>query len=172
MALVESSSSSVVASGRCLVGLAGRDGDGAVVWLRGEHDVSTVEMLSQVMAGVIALDDADVVLDLSGVEFMGAATVGVIVRAHEFLRLRSRGLELRSPSVCVRRVMGLCGLGWLVDPGSGGCGGGSRALGAGRSTGRARAGRAGMAGSWRGSSVEGHRARVTRLARVAGHRGS
>jgi anti-anti-sigma factor len=55
--------------------------DRTVVWLRGEHDVSTVSALSQTMARAIALDDGDLVVDLSGVQFMDAATVGVIVRA-------------------------------------------------------------------------------------------
>ena len=62
------------------------------------------------MARAIALDDADLVLDLSGVEFMDAATVRLIIRAREFLRLRSRSLTLRSPSTHARRVLDLCGL--------------------------------------------------------------
>ena len=74
-----------------------------VVWLRGEHDLSTVDSLSEIMARAIALDDADVVVDLSDVVFMSAATVGVIIRAREFLRLESAlarapfALEVRRP---------------------------------------------------------------------------
>jgi anti-anti-sigma factor len=100
----------------CGVAFVGRDDDRIVVWLRGEHDVSTQVALSETMAGAFALDDADVVIDLSGVEFMGAATVGVIVRAGEFLRLRSRCLVLRAPSTCARRILDLCGLAGLLEP--------------------------------------------------------
>ena len=80
----------------------------AVVWIGGEHDVATVAELSRTMARAIARDDADVVVDLSGVLFMGAATAEVMVRAREFLAQRSRALALRSPSRCAQRVLDLC----------------------------------------------------------------
>jgi anti-anti-sigma factor len=71
--------------------------------------VSTVAALSETMARAIALDDADLVVDLSEVQFMGAATVGVIVRARELLALQSRSLTLRSPPRCARRILDLSG---------------------------------------------------------------
>ena len=108
--------SSVTVSRPLVTGFAGRSPDRTVVWLRGEHDVSTVAVLSEAMARAIALDDADVVVDLSEVQFMGAATVTVIIRAREFLRLRSRSLVLRSPSECARRILELCGHADLLDP--------------------------------------------------------
>jgi anti-anti-sigma factor len=107
--------SSVTVSRPLVTACAGRNPDRTVVWLRGEHDVSTVAALSETMARAIALDDADVVVDLSDVQFMGAATVGVIIRAREFLRLRSRFLVLRSPSGCARRILELCGHADLLD---------------------------------------------------------
>jgi hypothetical protein len=67
------------------------------------------------MAQAVALDDADVVVDLSDVQFMGAATVGVIIRARELLRLQSRSLALRSPSKCARRILDVCGHADLLD---------------------------------------------------------
>jgi len=109
--------SSVTVSRPHVTPFAGRNPDRTVVWLRGEHDVSTVAALSEVMARAIALDDADVVVDLSEVQFMGAATVGVIIRARQFLRLRSRSLVLRSPSECARRILDVCGHSdLLLDP--------------------------------------------------------
>jgi anti-sigma B factor antagonist len=90
--------------------------DRTVVWLRGEHDVSTVSALSQTMARAIALDDGDLVVDLSGVQFMDAATVGVIVRARDFLALQSRSLVLHAPSACAARVLDLCALADLLEP--------------------------------------------------------
>jgi anti-anti-sigma factor len=95
---------------------AGRNPNRTVVWLRGEHDVSTVAALSEILARAIALDDADVVVDLSEVQFMGAATVGVIIRAQEFLRLRSRFLVLRSPSERAQGMLEVCGHADLLDP--------------------------------------------------------
>lgn len=115
MAPIESVS--VTVSRRGLLAFARRDAARTVVRLRGEHDVSTVAALSETMARAIALDDADLVVDLSEVEFMSAATVGVIVRARELLGLRSRSLALRSPSRCARRILDLCGHACLHYPG-------------------------------------------------------
>jgi anti-anti-sigma factor len=108
VALTEYSSVNVSCRGPAT--LAERDLSRTVVLLRGEHDASTVTALSEVMARAIALNDADLVVDLSEVEFMGAATVRLIIRAREFLRLRTRSLTLRSPSTHAKRVLDLCGL--------------------------------------------------------------
>ena len=49
-----------------------------VVWLIGEHDTSTVRELSTTLARAIALDDTDLVVDLTGVGFMDASTMRVL----------------------------------------------------------------------------------------------
>jgi anti-sigma B factor antagonist len=108
--------SSSVTSSRGPVAFPVLDADRTVVWLRGEHDISTVAALSQTMARAIALDDGELVIDLSGVQFMDAATVGVIIRARDYLRLQSRSLALRSPSTCAARILGLCDLLDLLEP--------------------------------------------------------
>jgi anti-anti-sigma factor len=113
MAVTESSSVSMFHRGR--LAIAGSDADGNVVRLRGEHDASTVAVLSKVLAQPIALDDADLVVDFSGFRFMSAATADVIVRAREFLELRSRSLVVRSPSRCAQRVLDLSGVSGPVD---------------------------------------------------------
>jgi anti-anti-sigma factor len=89
--------------------------DRTVVWLRGEHDVSTTAALWDTLARAIESADTDLVVDLREVEFMGATTVSVIVRAAELLRQRSRSLIVRSPSKCARRVLDLCGLVHLIE---------------------------------------------------------
>lgn len=104
-------SPTAVLPGQGLIALACHDGEGTIVWLRGEHDIASAPALSDTLTRAIALDEGDVVLDLSGVAFMGAATVGVILRARAGLRLRSRSLALRDPSVRARRVLDLCGVG-------------------------------------------------------------
>lgn len=81
-----------------------------VVWLRGDHDLSTAPALWQTMTRTAQLDDADLVIDLSGVTFMDASTVGVLMRTRELLEGSPWVLEMRSPSPCARHVLGVCGL--------------------------------------------------------------
>ena len=52
-----------------------------VVWLWGDHDLSTDETLSATLARAIAVDSVGLVLDLSEVESMAPSTLEVIVRA-------------------------------------------------------------------------------------------
>jgi anti-anti-sigma factor len=112
MVLIESSPVTV-APRRALVT---QDVHRSVVWLQGEHDVATMENLCEILARTIALDDADVVVDLSKVTFMGAETVGVLVRARQFLGNRSRGMHLRSPSPQAMRTIDVCDLTWFLTP--------------------------------------------------------
>src|SRR5487761_2372007 len=93
------------------------DAINAVIWLRGEHDISTLPALHSVLLRAIGHDDADLTLDLSEVMFIDAATIGTIIRTREFLRFWSRSLSLRSPSRFARRVLELCDLADLLDPG-------------------------------------------------------
>jgi anti-sigma B factor antagonist len=86
------------------------DRDRAVVWLEGEHDIATVSILTDTLTRAISADDADVIVDLSGVTFIDAATVGVLISARNSLHRESRSLMLRSPSRFAGRVLDLCGL--------------------------------------------------------------
>jgi anti-anti-sigma factor len=86
-----------------------------VVWLRGEHDLVTKVALGDTLAQAVALDEADLVIDLSQVQFMDAATISVILRTRNALHPRSRSLTLRSPWGLTRRVLDLCGLTDLID---------------------------------------------------------
>jgi anti-anti-sigma factor len=112
MAVTELSCATVPARGSVA---SSREGGRIVLWLGGEHDLATQHSLSARLAGAIAAVDADVVVDLSKIEFMDAGTVGVLLRARAFLRLRSRSLTLRAPSQRARLVIGLCGLDDLAD---------------------------------------------------------
>ena len=93
------------------------DAINAVIWLRGEHDISTIPVLHSVLLRAIGHDDADLTLDLSEVMFIDAATIGTIIRTREFLRFWSRSLSLRSPSRFARRVLELCDLADRLEPG-------------------------------------------------------
>jgi anti-anti-sigma factor len=75
-----------------------------LVWLCGEHDYFSAWTLWQAMAEAIETSDADVVADLSTVEFMGVSSLSVLLRARELLQQQSRRLVLRAPSKQARRV--------------------------------------------------------------------
>lgn len=94
----------------------GGETERAVVWLLGEHDITTVDELTETLSRAVALDDTDLVVDLSGVRFISAATVGAIVGSSERLRLLGRSMFLRSPSRFARRILDVCGLAHLLDP--------------------------------------------------------
>jgi anti-sigma B factor antagonist len=114
MTLTESSS--VIAPLEDLAEAAGPNANRNVVWLRGEYDISTETALSHTMAQAMALDERDLVVDLSGVQFMDAATIGVFIRTRNDLRLQFRSLTLRSCSRFARRLLDLCDLTDLLDP--------------------------------------------------------
>lgn len=86
-----------------------------VVWVRGEHDLATRVSLAVAVARAAQLDDVPVVVDLSGVTFMDASTVGAIVGNRNRLRARRQSLELRAPSPPALRVLELCGLESLIQ---------------------------------------------------------
>ena len=96
--------------------LVSRDGDRAVVWLEGEQDIATVVVLAKTLAKVLSADDADVIVDLSGVTFISTATIDELIRGRNLLLGQSRTLMLRSPSKCARRLLDLCRLAGLVEP--------------------------------------------------------
>jgi anti-anti-sigma factor len=87
-----------------------------VVWLWGEHDLSTDEALRDRLALAIAEDSPELVLDLSEVDFIAVSTLEVIVQARDLLRQQSRTLTVRRPSRSARRVIDVCGLTDLVAP--------------------------------------------------------
>ena len=86
-----------------------------VVWIRGEHDSATVVHVSATLAQAAPLDDADVVVDLSGVTFMDASTIGALVDAHNRLRAGSRSLSVRAVPPRARRLFDVCELAFLIE---------------------------------------------------------
>ena len=97
------------------VPLVSRDGDRTVVWLDGEHDIATVPVLIDTLTDAISAHDADLIVDLSGVTFMGVATIGALIGARNLLRRQSRTLTVRSPSRCVTRILTMCGHADLME---------------------------------------------------------
>ena len=92
------------------------EGDTVVVQLWGEHDASSVPSLAITLASAVALHESNVVVDLSRVSFVNAATIRVLAAAGDFLTGQSRTFTYRSPSPCARRMLDLCGVSDLVGP--------------------------------------------------------
>lgn len=92
-----------------------RSSDRTILWLHGEHDLATTELLTDTLATTIEGDRGDVVVDMSNMRFIDAATIGVLLRGRAILADQSRRLTFRSPPTCAQRVLGVCGLSGLVD---------------------------------------------------------
>lgn len=99
---------------RCGQECVGSDPLHTVIGVRGGHDAATREQLSLILAQAEALDGADIIVDLSGVTFMDASTIGAFVVARNRLRCLSRSLSFRDPSPSAWRVLDLCRLAQLV----------------------------------------------------------
>ena len=93
------------------------DGDHrfTVVWLDGEHDVSSRLALGSVIDRAADLDRCDVVVDLHGVTFMDASTIGALVAARNRMRARGLSLSVRAPSAVALWVLAVSGAADLVE---------------------------------------------------------
>jgi anti-anti-sigma factor len=91
------------------------EGTRVVVSLHGEQDMNTAARLAAVLAAADVEGDGDLVVDLRHVEFMDAEIALVLVRRRDALRIRSRDLTLRAPSLFARRTLQICGLLGLVE---------------------------------------------------------
>jgi anti-anti-sigma factor len=87
-----------------------------VVALRGELDAAALSSLAESYDDAIEQDASDVVIDLAGVDFIGAAWIGAFVRSRTYLASHDRALTVRAPSPVAHRLLDLCGLAYLVEP--------------------------------------------------------
>lgn len=88
-----------------------------VVRLWGEHDMASAAVVTRALANAVDNSDADVVVDLTEVEFMDCSTLRVLVSARAVLQQRSRRLTVRvSPIALAHRLLVLCGLEDMVEP--------------------------------------------------------
>jgi anti-anti-sigma factor len=109
-------SSGVKTRGRPTAPFLSPEGGRTVLWLHGEHDISTRFAVSDSLDLAFGANDADVIVDLSAVTFIGAATIDEIVHSRNILRGQSRTLTLRSPSRTAQRLLGAMGLANLIEP--------------------------------------------------------
>lgn len=96
-----------------------RDGGRVRVRMWGEHDLSTVGLLSTSLVEAIAANDQDVVVDLGDVVFMDASTVGALVHGRALLAGRDRRLTVQSPRPIQRRLLQICDLADLIEAADG-----------------------------------------------------
>ncbi|MGY6500038.1 MAG: diguanylate cyclase domain-containing protein [Acidimicrobiales bacterium] len=86
-----------------------------VLTCSGELDPTTAPRLRYALDRVLMVPARRVVVDLDGVTFLDASTIGELVRACEVSRTTGGRLVLRSPTPLGRRVLEHVGLGHLIE---------------------------------------------------------
>jgi anti-anti-sigma factor len=86
----------------------------ATVEAVGEFDLATVHILTDALETACE-SGRNVKLDLGGVGFIDATTLGVIVRAHNLLVASGLGVEIVNPTAFLLRLLRLTGLEWLTS---------------------------------------------------------
>ena len=90
-------------------------GERVVLAVVGEVDIVTAPEFGAVLDAVIARGHRDVVLDLAGLEFMGAAGLRVVAGGAVRLRTSGAKLTVRSASAMVVRILEITGLAGVVS---------------------------------------------------------
>jgi anti-sigma B factor antagonist len=88
-----------------------RHGGAHTIAPSGDLDVATSSQLEAELLRVEATDATSIVLDLSGLDFIGATGLQVIVDADARSRAHANRLVLVRPSESVSRVFVICGMG-------------------------------------------------------------
>jgi anti-sigma B factor antagonist len=77
----------------------------AAVVLDGEIDISTCPAIRRFLMAAISSGDVRLAVDMSGVTFIDASGIGVLVAAANRARQAGGGLSLLAPSPQVRRLL-------------------------------------------------------------------
>jgi anti-anti-sigma factor len=91
-----------------------REDGHTVIWLIGDQDLATVPLLDAALTKALEQNHSHLVVDLHETSFVDAATIGTLIRSRTAFQQQSRTLTLRAPSAFVRRVLGLCGIGFTT----------------------------------------------------------
>ncbi|MFP5255616.1 MAG: STAS domain-containing protein [Acidimicrobiia bacterium] len=86
-----------------------------VVRVTGPLDLPEVADLRAVFANLITIEGPDVVLDLSGVTFLGSSGMGTIAQLHQELAGAGRHLTLRGASPMIHKAFTVTGLDRMLD---------------------------------------------------------
>jgi anti-anti-sigma factor len=81
------------------------DPPSATVVLGGEIDIATSPAIRRFLLGAISGGDVHLAVDMSGVTFIDAGGIGVLVAAANRARQAGGGLSLLAPSWQVRRLL-------------------------------------------------------------------
>jgi anti-sigma B factor antagonist len=81
------------------------DPPSATVVLDGEIDIATAPAIRRLLMAAISGGDVQLAVDMSGVAFIGAAGIGVLVAAANRAREAGGGLSVLAPSPQVRRLL-------------------------------------------------------------------
>jgi anti-sigma B factor antagonist len=82
------------------------DPPSVTVVLNGEIDIATAPAIRRLLMAAISGGDVHLTVDMSGVSFIGAAGIGVLIAAANRAREAGGSLSLQAPSPQVR---------WLLD---------------------------------------------------------
>lgn len=85
-------------------------GAGTVVAVTGELDVFTAPQLEAALQELISQGRADIVVDLSGVEFLDSTGLGVMVKALKWAREAGGGLRVVATQERITKVFTITGL--------------------------------------------------------------
>jgi anti-anti-sigma factor len=92
------------------------EGGRTVLLVAGELDPHTAEELSAALEPLVSVSGPDeVVLDLSGIEFMDSSGLRAVLAANDAVRSRGGRLVLSKPSDSVRRLLEITDLLTLLD---------------------------------------------------------
>ena len=91
-----------------------RDGDEHIVRLDGELDIAHAGDLDRELVRVEQTDVTRIVVDLSGLTFVGSSGVRVLLQAEARSRADSCRLTLLRPPATVARVFVVCGVDSLL----------------------------------------------------------
>ena len=94
-------------AGSAAAGLQAREEDGALVLrLSGDLDVTNAEQVRSAIGAVVSSDTERLIFDLEGLQFMDSSGIAMLVSvAHKV-----RDVQVRNPSIIVRRLIELTGL--------------------------------------------------------------
>jgi anti-sigma B factor antagonist len=91
------------------------DSVGVTVAVRGEVDLATVPVLMRALLLAAVGGPPLVVIDASGMSFIGSTGLSVILAARRSLRSRSGTLKIRNPSRMLDRTLAIAGITDLTE---------------------------------------------------------
>jgi len=95
------------------------EGPTAVIWVEGEVDLGSADVLQRSLVSLVEGGASNVVLDLGSVSFLDCTGLRVLLNARQLTGSRGGFLRLDRVPAPVRRVLLLTGSAALLDPGPG-----------------------------------------------------